>query len=92
MHHHGIEADVLQEHHVHRELALEVRGRRLAPGDERPDTGEGEEQTAAFDCFLLTRTAFFPSGKLKPGERSGKADDGYFAFEPPPGTEVSGPP
>jgi hypothetical protein len=45
---------------------------------------EGQELTACFDCFLLTPTVFFPAGKLKPGERSGKADDGYFAYEPSP--------
>ncbi len=50
----------------------------------RLDVPEGQEQTAAFDCFLLTRGTFVPSGKLKPGERSGRAEEGFFAFEPPP--------
>jgi hypothetical protein len=50
----------------------------------RLDIPEGEDQSAAFDCFALTRGVFVPNGKLKPGERSGKADDGFFAFEPPP--------
>jgi len=43
---------------------------------------EGQEQTAAFDCFLLTPDAFEPRGKLKPGEASGLADPGMFAWEP----------
>lgn len=43
----------------------------------------GEELTAAFDCFLLTPDAFEPRGKLKPGEASGLADPGMFAWEPP---------
>jgi len=46
--------------------------------------GEGESLTAAFDAFLLTPTVFFPSGKLKPGEKSGKAEPGWFAWEPAP--------
>ena len=43
---------------------------------------EGENQTAAFDCFVLTTGAFLPNGKLKPGERSGRAEAGWFAWEP----------
>ncbi len=46
--------------------------------------GPGEELTAAFDCFLLTPDPFEPRGKLKPGEASGLADPGMFAWEPPP--------
>jgi len=44
----------------------------------------GEQFTAAFDCFILTRGVFVPNGRYKPGERSGLADEGYFAFEPSP--------
>src|SRR5262249_49740744 len=43
---------------------------------------EGENAGAAFDCFLLTPHFFRPAGKLKPDERSGKADEGFFPFEP----------
>ena len=43
---------------------------------------EGENQTACFDCFLLTRRPFSPRGRLKPGEKSGKAEPGWWAFEP----------
>jgi hypothetical protein len=43
---------------------------------------EGESLTAAFDAFILTPGPFMPNGKLKPGERSGLADPGYFPFEP----------
>ncbi len=42
----------------------------------------GEDLTAAFDCFVLAPGVFVPSGKLKPGERSGQADEGFFAYEP----------
>ena len=45
---------------------------------------EGEQLTACFDCFVLSAMPFTPNGKLKPGERSGLADEGFFAFEPPP--------
>ena len=44
--------------------------------------GEGEDTAACFDAFVLTRGPFLPRGKLKPGERSGKAAPGYFAWEP----------
>ncbi|MCW8131695.1 MAG: hypothetical protein KIS92_15220 [Planctomycetota bacterium] len=44
---------------------------------------ENEGKTACFDCFLLIPGAFTPRGKLKPGQTSGLAMDGYFAFEPP---------
>jgi hypothetical protein len=43
---------------------------------------EGEGLTACFDCFLLSPQPFTPRGKLKPGEKSGKADPGWWAFEP----------
>ncbi len=44
---------------------------------------EGEEAVAAFDAFLLIQGPFMPNGQLKPGERSDKADPGFFPFEPP---------
>ncbi|MHC4506258.1 MAG: hypothetical protein ACYTFI_23430, partial [Planctomycetota bacterium] len=44
--------------------------------------GPGEQLTACFDCFLLTRRPFTPRGKIKPGESSGRAESGCFAFEP----------
>ncbi len=44
---------------------------------------EGESKTAAFDCFVLSPRPFVPRGKLKPGERRGRAEPGFFAWEPP---------
>jgi hypothetical protein len=44
---------------------------------------EGESQTAGFDCFLLTPTLFIPRGALKPDEKSGQAEEGFFSWEPP---------
>lgn len=38
----------------------------------------------AFDCFVLSEGAFFPRGKLQPGETYGRTEDGWFSFEPPP--------
>jgi hypothetical protein len=43
---------------------------------------EGKSLTAAFDAFILIPGIFMPNGKLKPGEKSGLADPGYFPFEP----------
>ncbi len=37
---------------------------------------------AAFDCFILTRRPFKPAGRLKPGERLNRAEEGWFPFEP----------
>ncbi len=42
----------------------------------------GQDAPAAFDCFLLIRGPFMPNGKLKPGQRWGRADPGYFPWEP----------
>lgn len=42
----------------------------------------GKTGGGAIDCFVLTEGAFTPRGKLKPGERSGKAAEGFFAWEP----------
>ena len=37
---------------------------------------------AAFDCFVLTKVPFLPRGKSKPGEKLGRTEPGWFAFEP----------
>ncbi|MEO1524095.1 MAG: hypothetical protein AAFX06_01605 [Planctomycetota bacterium] len=34
------------------------------------------------DCFVLSRELFFPQGSLKPGEKTGLAEPGMWAFEP----------
>jgi len=36
----------------------------------------------ALDCFVFSAKPFMPRGALKPGQRTGKADPGYFAWEP----------
>ena len=43
---------------------------------------EGEGQTACFDCFCLVKGPFLPNGRFKPGAKSGRADEGHFAYEP----------
>jgi len=43
----------------------------------------------AIDCFLLCTTPFRPRGALRPGERSGNANSGFFAWEP--GVDVFSP-
>ncbi len=43
---------------------------------------EREGKVSGFDCFVLTPHLFVPNGKHKPGFRSGRADRGYFAWEP----------
>lgn len=37
---------------------------------------------AVFDCFVLVRGTFTPRGRLRPGERWGRAPAGWFAFDP----------
>ncbi len=44
----------------------------------------GDKTTACFDCFALVQGPFVPRGKLKPGEKTGKAMPGWWAFEPEP--------
>jgi hypothetical protein len=39
---------------------------------------------AAFDCFVLATGSFTARGKMKPGEKYGKAPEGWFPFEPDP--------
>ena len=34
------------------------------------------------DCFVLSREPFFPQGSLQPGQKTGLADPGTWAFEP----------
>ena len=40
------------------------------------------ENHGGLDCFVFSKKPFRPRGALKPGERSGKANPGYFAWEP----------
>ena len=42
----------------------------------------GAETTACFDCFALSSVPFRPNGRLKPGQRLGRAEEGFFAYEP----------
>ncbi len=42
----------------------------------------GRTGGGCLDCFVLTDGPFVPRGKLKPGEKSGLAWPGYFAWEP----------
>lgn len=43
----------------------------------------GEQSTAGFDCFVLSREPFIPKGKLQPGQGLTDAEPGWFAFDPP---------
>ncbi len=45
---------------------------------------KGESLTACFDCFVLTSFPFIPRGALKPDEKSGQANEGFFPWEPDP--------
>ena len=40
----------------------------------------------SLDCFLFTQGVFAPSGKLKPGQKLGTDEPGWWAFEPGPET------
>jgi hypothetical protein len=37
---------------------------------------------AAFDAFVLASQPFEPAGRLRPGQRLNRAEDGWFAWEP----------
>jgi hypothetical protein len=43
---------------------------------------DADVSAVAFDCFLLTDSPFVPRGRMKPGEKSGAAPEGWFSFEP----------
>ncbi len=43
---------------------------------------ESLDNKGFLDAFLLIDGLFQPAGALKPGEKSGKAEEGYFAWEP----------
>jgi hypothetical protein len=40
----------------------------------------------SLDCFLFTQSRFIPNGRLKPGQRLGTNEPGWWAFEPGPET------
>lgn len=42
----------------------------------------GTSGAVCFDAFILTREPFAPRGRLKPGEKWNRADEGFFPFEP----------
>ena len=49
-------------------------------------TQPGEDQVAAYDCFVLSRDAFFPRGKFPPDadlRQSVAPEPGWFVFDPP---------
>ncbi|NBC18380.1 MAG: hypothetical protein GVY18_13805 [Bacteroidetes bacterium] len=41
-----------------------------------------KDGAACFDCFVLARGLFLPSGPRRPGEKLGLVDEGTWAFEP----------
>ena len=46
----------------------------------------GEDQAAAYDCFVLSREPFFPRGKHRPDADLSAAvapDEGWYVFDPP---------
>ncbi|MEZ5327353.1 MAG: hypothetical protein R3F19_20070 [Verrucomicrobiales bacterium] len=42
----------------------------------------GNNRHGGIDCFVLSREPFLPQGNRKPGEKTGLADPGTWAFEP----------
>jgi len=40
----------------------------------------------SLDCFVFTQAPFVPNGKLKPGQKLGTDEPGWWAFEPGPET------
>lgn len=42
----------------------------------------GNNYHGGIDCFVLSREPFLPQGNRKPGEKTGLADEGAWAFEP----------
>lgn len=44
----------------------------------------GNNHHGGIDCFVLTKIPFAPNGAMKPGQKLGTADAGWWAFEPDP--------
>lgn len=44
----------------------------------------GNNHHGGIDCFVLTKVPFTPNGAMKPGQKLGSADPGWWAFEPDP--------
>ena len=42
----------------------------------------GNNHHGGIDCFVLTKKPFTPNGAMKPGQKLGTADAGWWAFEP----------
>ncbi len=42
----------------------------------------GNNHHGGIDCFVLTKKSFTPNGAVKPGQKFGLADAGWWAFEP----------
>jgi hypothetical protein len=42
----------------------------------------GNNNHGGLDCFVFSQKPFMPRGALKPGERTNKANEGYFSWEP----------
>jgi hypothetical protein len=55
----------------------------LVPVDPKSIPPKVEGASAfAIDAFLLTTEAFTARGKLKPGEKYNRTEEGWFPFEP----------
>ena len=57
---------------------------RLAKGSHRIAFKFHSENNnhGGLDCFVFTRKPFMPRGALKPGQRTNKANSGFFSWEP----------
>jgi hypothetical protein len=42
----------------------------------------GNNHHGGIDCFVLTKIPFTPNGPMKPGQKLGTAETGWWAFEP----------
>ena len=60
------------------QVTLSQRTQQIAFKFHSPNNNHG-----AIDCFVLTQGTFIPRGALKPGQRTHKANRGFFAWEPP---------
>jgi hypothetical protein len=55
----------------------------LAKGTRKFELEFLDGKVGCIDCFVLVDGPFQPRGLLKPGEKTGQAAEGYFAWEPP---------
>ena len=63
---------------------VDVRSSRIPVNARSLAAVAGKKSPVLMDCFVLSEGTFIPQGKMKSGQRYGRAEEGWFTFEPGP--------